>query len=167
MYSMDTRCSTQTLLFYRLAKCFSLMQKTELRLKCYKYPECKTKKQLKRCKITRKLLSQYRKNNNSSHYLAPNSVTKKLWFQKGRSGTLGFFSCCYNIVKLQVITISVELPGECYDHHNVTDLKYNLELWILKGEITQVHVYCSSNLHLPLFFTLCKKNPVQTRPWIR
>lgn len=67
-------------LLYRLAKCYLLMQKTELRLKCHKYPECKTKKQLKSCKITTKLLSQDRKSNSSSQYLGPNSVIKKLWF---------------------------------------------------------------------------------------
>lgn len=148
MYSMDTRSSTPTFLLYRLAKCYLLMQKIELRLKCHKYPECKTKKQPKSCKIITKLLSQYRKSNSSSQYLGPNSVTKKLWFQLGSSDTLRFFSCWYNIVQLKVITISVELPGECNNNHNVTDLKYNLELWILKGEITQVHLYCSSNLHL-------------------
>lgn len=161
MYSMDTGSSTQTLMLYRLAKCYLLMQKTELRLKCHKYPECKIKKQLKSCKITTKLLSQYRKNNNSSHYLGPNSTPKKAVVLVGQLRYTQVFSCYYNIVKLQVITISVELPGECNNHHNGTDLKYNLELWLLKDEITQVHLYCNSNLHLqPTFSSPYVKKPL-------
>jgi len=61
---------------------------------------------------------------------------------------ISIFSCCYNVVKLQVIIISVKLPEECNNHHNVKDLKYNLVLWILTGELTQVHLYFSSNQHL-------------------
>lgn len=52
-------------------------------------------------------------------------------------------------MQLKAIITHAELQEECNNHHNVTQLKCNLELCTLKGEIIQVHLYCRSNQHLP------------------
>lgn len=64
------------------------------------------------------------------------------------SNTISIFSSCYNVVKLKAIITNVQLQEECNNRHNVTQLKCNLELCTLKGEIIQVHLYCRSNQHL-------------------
>lgn len=65
------------------------------------------------------------------------------------SNNISKFSSCYNVVQLKAIITHAELQEECNNHHNVTQLKCNLELCTLKGEIIQVHLYCRSNQHLP------------------
>lgn len=75
-----------------------------------------------------------------------NFLNKIAWVLS--SNNISVFSSCYNVVKLKPIITHAELQEECNNHHNVTQLKCNLELCTLKGEIIQVHLYCRSNQHL-------------------